>query len=190
MRVLTKDELKIKDELMKRYIKEGAVFLHPTDTIYGLGCDSSNRNAVRKIRKMKKRPTQPFSVIAPSKKWIKENCVVTKEAQKWITKLPGPYTLILKLKNKNCVAKEVNPGLDTLGVRIPKHWFTDFVKKIGFPLVTTSANCAGRNFMTSVDDIDTRIKSKLDFMVYEGEKKGIPSKIIDLSKESVEVRKR
>ena len=91
---------------------KGAVFIHPTDTIYGIGCNAEVSSAVRKVRQLKARATNPFSVIAPSLEWINENCVVTKEADEWLEKLPGPYTLILKLKN-NCVARSVNSGLNT-----------------------------------------------------------------------------
>ena len=99
---------------------------------------------------------------------------------KWIEKLPGPYTLILKVRN-NAVAKEVNLNLSTLGIRIPDHWFSSFVSKLEVPVVTTSANKASDDFMTSLDDLDMDIKSSVDFIIYEGKKKGKPSKIIDLS---------
>ena len=96
--------------------------------------------------------------------------------------MPGPYTLILKTK-KECVAKNVAPGLDTLGVRIPDNWFSNFVSEIDIPIVSTSVNKASEDFMTSLEDLDSEIKSMVDFIVYEGEKKGKPSRIIDLTDE-------
>ena len=159
-------------------VREGCLFIHPTDTIYGIGCDATNFDAVKKVREVKGRSERPFSVIAPSKEWIKENCVVS---EKWLGKLPGPYTLILKLKNKSCIAKNVNMGLKTLGVRLPDHWINMDIKELNVPIVTTSANKTGGNFMTSADDLDDGIKSKTEFMIYEGEKHGRPSKIVDLT---------
>jgi tRNA threonylcarbamoyl adenosine modification protein (Sua5/YciO/YrdC/YwlC family) len=94
--------------------------------------------------------------------------------------LPGPYTLILKTK-KQCVAENVAPDLDTLGIRIPDHWFSNFVNEIDIPIVTTSVNKSSEDFMTSLDDLDSEIKSRVDFIVNEGEKKGNTSKIIDLT---------
>ncbi len=164
MKIISKDEVNL-DELGE------SVFIYPTDTIYGIGCDARDSESVKRIREIKEREKKPFSVIAPSKNWIKENCFVGKE----LDKLPGAYTLILKLK-KDCICKEVNNGLDTLGVRIPKHWFSEIVKKLGFPIVTTSVNTTGEKFMTCLDDLDKNIK--VDFVIYDGELNGKPSKII------------
>ena len=190
MQTITKAEFRvIKNELMGK-IEQGAVFIHPTDTIYGLGCNATDAKAVKRLREIKERYTRPFSVIAPGKKWIYDNCIVDKKIKLWIEKLPGPYTLILKLKKKECIAANVNTDLDTLGVRIPDHWFSGAVKELGIPIVTTSANITGEDFMTSIENLSTKIKSKIEFIIYEGEKKGSPSKIIDLTKSKVEVTKR
>src|SRR3989338_6751017 len=148
MRILTKEEaIAEKRDLIEKII-DGAVFIHPTDTIYGLGCNALKPNAVKKIRAIKDRAQNPFSVIAPSKQWIFDNCLVSEDAIEWMEKLPGPYTLILKVRN-NSVAEEVNPKLKTLGIRIPEHWFSSFVEEMEVPIVTTSANKMGNDFMTS-----------------------------------------
>ncbi|MBS3098485.1 threonylcarbamoyl-AMP synthase [Candidatus Woesearchaeota archaeon] len=183
MRILTKEEFELEKETIMEEIWNGSVIIHPTDTIYGLGCNALLFEAVKKIREMKERYTNPFSVIAPSKGWIRENCLITKDAEKWIDKLPGPYTLILKLENIECIAPNVNVDLDTLGVRMPDHWFSKVVKELAFPVVTTSANIEKQNFMISIEDLDPKIKSKIELMIYEGEKKGRPSKLIDLTGE-------
>ena len=180
MRILNYDEFKIEKEAIIDSITRGAVFIQPTDTIYGIGCNAQNPNAVKKVRQLKGRTANPFSVIAPSLKWIYENCIVAKEAEEWIEKLPGPYTLIFKLKN-NCVAKEVNPGLKTLGIRIPNHWIKNIAAEAEIPIVTTSVNKSNEDYMTSLDDLDPSIKGGIDFILYEGEKEGEPSKIVDLT---------
>lgn len=180
MQTLSKEEI---NGVVLEAIKQGTVFIHPTDTIYGIGCNALSYDSVKKIREIKERYNRPFSVIAPSKAWIYANCEVNEEAEKWIQKLPGPYTLILKLLKKECIAENVNTDLDTVGVRIPDHWFSGVVNKLGFPVVTTSANIIHENFMTSIEDLDPKISSKVEFTIYEGEKNGKPSKLIDLTKE-------
>lgn len=178
--ILNRQELDREKSSIIAKIRKGAIFIYPTDTIYGIGCNALNKKAVARIRKIKKRDSSPFSVIAPSKKWVRENCTISKDAEPWIKKLPGPYTLILKIK-KGGVAKNVAPGVDTLGVRIPSNWFGTLVKEIGTPIVTTSANVSGKKFMTSLDNLDEAIKEGVDFIIYEGKKKGKPSKIIELT---------
>ena len=180
MRILNFEEINLEKQSIIDSIINGSVFIHPTDTIYGIGCNAELSSAVKKVRKLKVRATNPFSIIVPSLDWINENCIVTKEAEEWLEKLPGPYTLILKLK-KQCVAKEVNPGLKTLGIRIPNHWIRKIVAETDAPIVTTSVNRANEDYMTSLEDLDPTIKAGIDFVLYEGRKESKPSKIIDLT---------
>ena len=188
MRILNFDEFKLEKESLIESVIDGVIFIHPTDTIYGIGCNAELSNSVKKIRQIKGRATSPFSVIAPSLEWIYKNCIVTKEGEEWLGRLPGPYTLIFRLKN-NCVAKEVNPGLKTLGIRIPNHWARKIVAEADVPVVTTSVNRSNEDYMTSLEDLDPAIKKSINFMLYEGAKEGRPSKIIDLT-ENVRVIER
>jgi len=190
MRTITKEEAMYEKLELFMEIEKGALFIYPTDTIYGLGCNALDQKAVQKIRELKKRQDDPFSIIAPSQQWIYNNCIVTKEAEKWIKKLPGPYTLILPLKNKNCVAKNINPKHNSLGVRIPAHWFTKLINEYGKPIVTTSANQVGQEFMTSIDNLDPEISKGVSFVIYEGEKRGRPSQIVHLETEETKIKVR
>ena len=190
MRVITKDEFMIEANKLLTDIKDKAVFIYPTDTIYGIGCNALNSKSVERIREAKKRPKAPFSIIAPSKEWIIRNCEVSSEAEEWLEKLPGPYTLILKLKNKNCVAPEVVSGADSMGIRIPKHWVSRIAAELEAPIVTTSVNEAGKVFMTSLENLDPQIRSKVDFIIDEGEKKGRPSNVVFLDDKEVTIRDR
>ncbi len=189
MRLFIKEEVDLNKEKVLNFI-EDSVFIYPTDTIYGLGCNALREDLVNKIREIKERPEQPFSVIAPSKRWIYQNCNVPRKAVKWVNKLPGPYTLIFYLKNKNAIADNVNKNLPSIGVRMPKNWFSELVSELNIPIVTTSANITGGNFMTSLDDLDDRIKKKVDYVFYDGEKKGRPSELIDFTKIKITRKKR
>lgn len=190
MRVLTKDEFMLEAGKLLEDIKKGSVFIYPTDTIYGIGCNALDSEAVKRIREAKKRPKAPFSVIAPSKEWVLENCEVDSKANEWLEKLPGPYTLIFKLKNKNCLAEEVICGKDSIGIRMPRHWVSRIAAELNVPIITTSVNEAGRIFMTSLDNVEPGIKSKVDFIIDEGEKKGKPSNVVFLNGKEVTIRDR
>lgn len=181
MQIYGKSEANLFKKQLAEKIKKGNLFIHPTDTIYGLSCSALNEKSVEKIRNLKNSKEIPFSVWVPSQEWIIENCHLPKGGEKWLEKLPGPYTLILKLKNKKAVAKNINFNKDSLGVRIPQHWFGEIVKELGFPIITTSANKHGAPFMSGLDDLHEDIKKKIHFIIYEGEKKGRPSTIVDLT---------
>ena len=181
METLTKSEVQLRVQELIERINEGDIFIHPTDTIYGIGCNALDEKAVKKIRKLKERKESPFSLWVPSKDWIREHCVVPKDGEKWLDKLPGPYTLIFKLKKKDAIASSVSMGAETIGVRMPSHWFHRVVELAQTPIITTSANRSGKQFMTSLEDLDREIKNGVRFCVYEGEKNGKPSNIVHLT---------
>jgi L-threonylcarbamoyladenylate synthase len=178
MQVFTKSEVLDHKEKIISAIKNGEIFIYPTDTIYGLGCDATNEKAVEKIREMKQRDQKPFSVIAPSKEWILENYSV--ESGK-LDILPGPYTVIVDRKNDGAVAENVFLNFSP-GIRIPDNWFTDIISEAGVPFVTTSVNISGSHHMEELSDIPKEFLGKIDYVVYDGPIVGKKSTRIDLTK--------
>ncbi len=187
MEILTRAELEYRKQEFIDKIKEGALFIYPTDTIYGIGCNALKQRSVQKIRELKGRQTSPLSIWVPSIDWIKRYCVISDKTEAWLQKLPGPYTLLLSLNKNHPLAKNVTAD-QTIGVRLPKHWFQAIVEECGFPLITTSANKMGEPFMTSVENLDHDLEQNVEFMIYEGEKDARPSKIVDVEKEEVRER--
>ena len=188
MKIISDAEVKIKLNEIKEKILKGSIFIHPTDTIYGISCDATNEKSVRKIREIKNRPEAPLSIWVPSLKWVEENCELNDAATSALSKLPGPYTLIIPLKNKDAVAKSVTNGKNTIGIRFPEHWCSDLVKEVGVPIITTSVNKSNQPHMTRIENLDPDIKSTVDFCIYEGEKDGKPSKIINTVTNEVKKR--
>lgn len=189
MEVLTRTELQIRIKEILERIAYGEIFIYPTDTIYGLGCNALNQKAVQKIRQLKAgRPTAPFSILVPTLEWVKKNGIINKKTEKWLSQLPGPLTIIINLKNKKAIAKNVAPGMDTVGIRYPDHWFSRVVELLGVPIVTTSANKSREQFMTSIENIDPDLQKAVSFVIYEGPKAGRPSKIVHVEKEEVKER--
>jgi L-threonylcarbamoyladenylate synthase len=178
MFVLTRQEV-TRDALV---LARRGLFIYPTDTVYGLGCDARDEELVQELRRLKHRPTQPFSIIAPSVDWVKEHCIIDRNASSWLKRLPGPYTLVLKLKD-GAVARSVNPLGDTIGVRLPNHWMSGIVRKLGYPIVTTLVNPDGDVLMTSKDEVDPIVQRAVFAMIDEGLLHGIPSTVVDLSED-------
>jgi len=160
-------------------ISRGGVFIYPTDTVYGIGCNAEMAAPVQRIRALK-RTQHPFSVIAPSMDWIKENMVINHP--EYLDKLPGPYTLILQKKRH--ILRDVS-RLDTLGIRIPAHPFTKVIQEAGFPFVTTSANVSGQDVLRGPDDIPEELKNRIDVIIDAGVLDNPPSTVFDLTGEEV-----
>ncbi|MBN1792982.1 threonylcarbamoyl-AMP synthase [Candidatus Woesearchaeota archaeon] len=179
VRILTKEELQLDPRLFEELKR--SVFIYPTDTIYGIGCDATNDELVERVRRIKDRPDQPFSIIIPNKALVYQNCETDERAKPWMDKLPGPFTLLFKVKTR-FFSEKVIPGLDTIGIRIPNHWFSDVVRNLKVPIVTTSVNCSGEDFMTCLEDLNPDIKKQVEFIIYTGPLKGRPSTIVHLEK--------
>ena len=182
MLIFNKVQTLDKEEEILLAIKNGAVFIYPTDTIYGIGCSAIDEEAVQKIRKIKKRDRKPLSIIAPSKDWIQNNCILQESSR--LDLLPGPYTLILKMKDPKSIAENVSFN-DTLGVRIPRNWFADIVRKADVPFITTSVNLSGDNHMRKLEDVSEYILNKIDYIIYEGPITGVQSEKIDLTSQVI-----
>lgn len=160
-----------------KQIRKGKVFVYPTDTVYGLGCDAGNAEAVARIKEIKGRDEgKPMSVIAPSFNWIQDHCICDNFLKQY---LPGAYTLILEKKDKEFL-KEVASG-ETLGVRIPDCEFSLIVKEANVPFVTTSVNKSGEKPACKISDIDKDILDKVDIIVKADDESslgGVPSGLV------------
>jgi len=169
-------------------IEAGDIFIYPTDTVYGLGCNALNSDSVLDLKNIKKRDNnKPLSIIAPSKKWIYDHFEISKKS--YVQTLPGPFTFIFKVK-KNGVSREVNPGRNTLGVRIPYHSFTRLIQRANVPFITTSVNLSGRRPIREIKNIPKNILKKVDFVIDGGFLHNQPSTILDLTRKMPRIVKR
>ncbi len=124
-------------------ISDGAVIVFPTDTVYGLGCNPYNRDAVLSIYEIKKREkTKPFPVIEYSKEELERIAVFNTLEEKIAEKFwPGAITLILKVKDKQ-IQKTLSLG-EKIAVRVPDNTCALALLKECKLLVGTSANISG-----------------------------------------------
>ena len=164
-----------KKEMLEK-MKRGDVFIYPTDTVYGIGCNATSPHAVQRIKDIKK-SEHPLSIIVPSINWIKNNLVINHD--EFLNKLPGPFTLIMKKKDP-----ESMPWIsknDRIAVRIPEHTISDLVKELGRPFVTTSLNFSGKPVITDLNDLPECISEQVDVIIDDGPLDNPPSSIFDLS---------
>jgi L-threonylcarbamoyladenylate synthase len=124
-------------------IKMGGIVVFPTDTVYGIGCDPYNKEAIQKIYKIKSRETsKSLPILAFSKDVAAKIVEFDKDSEKIAQKIwPGPLTLILKLTDEK-LKTSLNVG-NKIAIRVPKHQCTlELLKESNF-IVGTSANISG-----------------------------------------------
>ncbi len=153
--------------------------VYPTDTIYGIGCNALDNEAVKKVYEIKGRDySRQCSVICPSLAAIDSLVILDGRAKEIVSRLlPGPYTFVAK-------AREIIPfQKDTIAFRIPEGRFTEIVSELGAYFITTSANLSGQPPAVSFKEVNMGILQKVDLSVDGGAcKYAAPSTIIDLEK--------
>ena len=162
-------------------IYKGGVVAFPTETVYGLGANALNEEAVDKIFKAKGRPQDNPLIVHVASKNI-ENLVkeVPKVAKDLIDKFwPGPLTIILN--KKDIIPNRTSANLESVGIRMPNNEIAlKLIELSGCPNAAPSANISGRPSPTEVDRCIEDLDGKVDYII--GWKKsdvGVESTIVD-----------
>ncbi|MEM0025859.1 MAG: L-threonylcarbamoyladenylate synthase [Zestosphaera sp.] len=165
-------------------LREGGLVAFPTETVYGLGADSFNKSAVKKIYSVKGRPPDNPLILHISD--FKELEVVAKDVPSFVYELankvwPGPVTFVLK--KSDLVLHEVTAGLPTVAVRCPAHPVAlALIKGLGNPIAAPSANLSGRPSPTTADHVIKDLSGKIEMILEGGDTFfGVESTIINLT---------
>ena len=163
-------------------LRAGGLILYPTDTVWGIGCDATNAEAVEKIYRLKQSENKTSMIVL---------CRDADMIVRYVNKAPGiafevmemsekPLTLILQ--GAVGVASNLIPEEGTLGVRVPNHEFCQqLLRKFGKPIVSTSANISGEPAAKRLKDVAEEIINGVDYVVhprFEGKPTLKPSSII------------
>jgi L-threonylcarbamoyladenylate synthase len=157
-------------------LKNGGIILYPTDTIWGIGCDATNENAVDRIYKIKKRADSKSMLVLMENPALLERYVVEVPEIAWdlVEVATTPLTVIYpNAKNlaKNLVAED-----GSIGIRFTKEAFTvQLLQRFRKPIVSTSANISGEKSPTFFDEISDEIKSQVDYIVEYRQNDSTPS---------------
>lgn len=163
-------------------LRRGGIILYPTDTVWGIGCDATNVEAVDRIYRLKR---------SENKKSMLVLCASADMVVRYVNRAPGiafevmemattPLTAILP--GAAGVAPNLIPDEGTLGVRIPNHEFCRrMLRALGRPVVSTSANISGQPTAVGLQDVAQEIVDGVDFVVnprFEGKPTRKASSII------------
>jgi len=167
-------------------INRGGVIAFPTETVYALGADARNEQAVQKVFRLKKRMSgKPVAIFLPKlkdlKRFVKE---ITPLASKLTKEFwPGPLTLIFKSRSGQMTYLTGKEG--KLGVRVSSSDFVRALLKLtGAPLTATSANLAGKPEPVTPEQVLSYFDGKIDLVINGGRSESaIPSSVVDVSEE-------
>jgi len=176
------EELKIICNL----IKNGEIVIFPTETVYGIGANAYDENAVGKIFIAKGRPSDnPLIVHLADKRKISEIAEeLTNVEQELVDNfMPGPFTLIMK--KKPIIPDIVTGGLDTVAVRIPDNIIARAIIQFsGVPIAAPSANVSGKPSGTEINDIRNELEGKVSAIVDGGKTQiGLESTVVKVENE-------
>ena len=162
-------------------LADGGVVLYPTDTVYGLGANIFDNNAVRRVFDIKKRSyLKPLSILVSDIGAIDLVAKASLSQKKTISEyLPGPYTFILN--KRKIVPRSVTGGLSNVGVRVPDCEIACKLAGI-FPITTTSANLSDDEMLSNPTEIMEQLDCEVDLVIDVGELESkSASSIIDLT---------
>lgn len=175
-------------EIVKRaaaVLRQGGLVIYPTETVYGVGVDATNPQAVAKLLAYKsRREGKPLSIAVIDEAMADEYVELNEQARNLYAQfMPGPITVVSKSKGK--VAPGVASEFGTLGTRVPDYPLVlELVREFGRPITATSANASGKKRPYRVDDILAHLsekqKSLIELVIDAGElPKNEPSTVID-----------
>ena len=162
-------------------IKKGGVVIFPTETVYGIGTNGLDENAIRKLYEVKQRPlNKPISLLVNNIEMVEKIAKnITEVEYKLMERFfPGPLTIIFE--KRDVVPDILTSNTNTIGIRMPSG---EIAKKLiefaGVPIATSSSNISGRPSGTNIIDIKKDFEGKVDCFIDNGESElGIPSTVI------------
>jgi len=173
-----------KIRIIARTVSQDGVIVYPTDTFYGLGADCFSVRAIRRIFRLKKRPSaKALPVLICDPAMAREIASIIPPVFDEIASFfwPGPLTLLLPAA-RHLPGELVGPKR-TIGVRIPAvAWLRELVDETGTPLIATSANISGEGEIASPEKVIDLFRNRVELIVDGGEAPGgRPSTVVDLT---------
>ena len=165
-----------------KIVKKGGTIIYPTETVYGLGCDPFNVDAVNNLLEIKGKRTKPFPILAATIEDANKAAHISLDGKKIARKFwPGPLTLIFP--KKPAIPDIVTFDKDSVGLRVPNNKIAlELIHLSGGLLIGSSANRTGEKPPRSIQEISEELKDMVNVVLDGGiTAQGIPSTVVDLT---------
>lgn len=176
-------------ERICKVLESGGLVISPTDTIYGIMGDALKEDVIKRVYKAKKRPySKPLILLMDSYEMIKEYTLEINGLEDKVIKetLPGLVTIILKKNDK--ISNLITDGKDFVGIRIPDNEkLRLIIKKLGRPVISTSANISDEDVITSIDEISDDLLRYIDYVEDGGKIVACSSTIVKVENNEIKI---
>jgi L-threonylcarbamoyladenylate synthase len=169
-----------------RFVVGGGVIVYPTETVYGLGANALDEQAVMRVFQIKKRPlSMPIFLAVSNFDMLRNVAEVTREDMDLLEQLlPGPVSVLMQ--RKSVVPDILTAGSPFVGIRYPDHELALRIIDLAGPITSTSANRTGSPAPTSAASVSREIGDRVDTVVDGGKcSYGEPSTLLDLAKREI-----
>ncbi len=164
-----------------RQIIGGGVIVYPTETVYGLGANALDEQAVMRVFQIKKRPlSMPIFMAVSSIQMLEKVATITEDDMDLLEQLfPGPVSVLVR--KRSIVPDILTAGSSLVGIRIPDHETALKIIDLAGPITSTSANRTGSPPPTSASEVSREIADRVDLVVDGGKSRySEPSTLLDL----------
>lgn len=170
-------------------LKDGKLVIMPTDTIYGIIGDATNEDVINKVYEVKERPhDKPLLILVSNLSMLHELVTeIPKETEKIIKKFwPGPLTILFKKSSK--VSDTLTANSSLVAIRMPNDKrLLNIMNHLNRPLISTSANISSHNAITNPNQLEEKMKEKIDLIVDEGTVNNKASTLITIVNGKIEI---
>ena len=173
-----------------KILKNGDLVIFPTETVYGLGVDATNDNAIKKLYKIKNRPiNNPIICHFKSIKEIEINFKINEIAYELANNFwPGPMTLILEKKITSKISPLISNNQKFVGCRIPKNTIAQqLLEKLDFPIAAPSANISTKLSSTKISHLSNSLKKNVFHIDGGNSFYGLESTVINITQDKAQI---
>jgi L-threonylcarbamoyladenylate synthase len=176
-------------DIAARAVSDGDLVVYPTETVYGLGANAVDAEAVERAFEVKERSRDdPVSLGVPSVERAAEYTKPTRREREFMREfLPGPVTVVVD--RREVVPDVLTAGRDRVGVRIPDHDLAlELYEATDVPVTATSANVSGTGSVRRVGELGEAIRGSVRAVLDGGETPGSESTVVDVEQETIHRR--
>ena len=175
------------NDLIKN-IEDGNLVIVPTDTVYGISCDATNKEAIEKVFIAKQREQKPLIVMVSNIDMLKKYVKNINDLEQQLIDKYWPNTLTILFEKNDNLLEEITCGSEYVGIRMPDNkLLLELMNKINKPIISTSANISGNSVITNTNLIEPELKKYISYIYDDGEKTNVASTLVKVENNKIKI---